>query len=157
MNRLARPIIATALLALLVMSMVIARGGDDFAAVNHHTFNVVGVAADSSVQLDNGEGVQLLGVADPEPAAREWLIGRLANQTVTLLLEPPQTRDDGRRIRASVFVGNENINVELIKAGLAYADRREKTIFDGLLDPAEADARKEKRGLWQHGGNQVRN
>ena len=92
--------------------------------------------------------VKPLGIAPIDSSATDWLKNRLTGQQITLLLQSPQTRNADGSLRAFVFLKNQNLSVELIKAGLAYADRREKTEMDSLIDTAESEARKKKRGAW---------
>jgi hypothetical protein len=138
-------------LTLLIASIVLAHRADDWVKFDHQTFHVVSVPADDSllIQTANGkqETVTLRGIV-PADSAKTWLTDHAMNRDVTLMLESPQTRNSGGQLQAFVFLGNENLNVELVKAGLAYADRRGKTVMDGLIDPAELDARKKKRGIW---------
>ena len=137
--------------ALLATAMIAAdhlRPRDDWAGYNHRAATVAAVPAGDALQLDDGTRVHLLGICDPAPAATDWLTARLAGRRVTLLLPPVGTRDAAGRLRAYAFDGAGCLNVELVKAGLAYADRRGPDLLAGLTDPAEADARRHGRGLW---------
>jgi hypothetical protein len=147
----AKPLITTAGIALLIISVVLGHRPDDWEKFDHRTFHASGVTADASLMIQTGqskhERVSLSGIV-PADSASTWLAAHAQGREVTLMLESPQTRNADGQLRAFVFVGNVNLNVELVKAGLAYADRRGKSIMDGLIDPAESDARKKKRGFW---------
>ena len=136
---------------LFIASIAVSYRADDWARFNHQTVRVVDILDGNSLRIESPSGrpdtVRLLGV-DGTPAAAAWMKDHAKNQALTLLLQSPQTRDESGRLRAFVFLDNQNVAVELVKEGLAYADRREATAMDGLIDPAEAEARKKKRGLW---------
>ncbi len=124
---------------------------DDWSRFNHQTAKVNSAEALNSLQITTASGytdtITLLGIQAAD-TAQPWLKDHVIGQKVTLLLEAPQTRDRSGHLRAFAFLDNENLSVALVKAGLAYVDRREKTEMDGLLDPAESESRKKKRGLW---------
>jgi len=131
--------------------MAIGYRTDDWSQYDHHAVRVVAVITGDSLRIESGSGkmdtVKLLGIAGLD-SAQSWLHDKVVGRQVMLLLESPQTRDSAGRLRAFAFLDNQNLSVELTKAGLAFADRREKTEMDGVIDPAEADARKKKRGVW---------
>ncbi len=56
-------------------------------------------------------------------------------------------KDRYQRIIAEVFVGETNINKEMVKAG--YAWHFKKYSSDKEYDKIETEARENKRGLWQ--------
>ena len=56
-------------------------------------------------------------------------------------------KDRYQRIIAEVFVGETNINKEIVRAG--YAWHFKKYSLDKEYDKIEAEARENKRGLWQ--------
>jgi endonuclease YncB( thermonuclease family) len=140
------------ILALFVASLVAAHAPDDWAVFNHRSFGVTDVVSGDRILIQTGTGkiepVKLLGISPIDSSAAKWMKEQIAGQRVTLLLQSPQTRNADGSLSAFVFFDNKNLSVELAKAGLAYADRREKTEMDSLIDTAEADARKKKRGAW---------
>jgi endonuclease YncB( thermonuclease family) len=135
----------------LTASMAIGYRPNDWSRFDHRSFRVIEIVDGDKlrVELSNGKSdvVRLLGAAGTD-AAKPWLATRTMGKRITLLLQSPQTRDPSGELRAFVFLDNQSLNLDLVKAGLAYADRREKTDMDGVLNPAEADARKKKRGIW---------
>ena len=98
--------------------------------------------ADGSTQ----QIVRLLGVQTPPHID---LQSRLAGKTVTLLLDSPQTRDNQRRLLGYVFSSDrDNLNVDLVRDGLAYADRQQDCQLEPEIRAAQTEARKKGRGLW---------
>ena len=150
-HRLRQRSIAFMTIALLITSMAIGHRSDDWSRYDHQTVRVVGIIRGDSLRIESNNGmkdtIKLPGI-DAVDSADQWLAANVTGKQVTLLLESPQTRDAEGRLRAFAFLDNQNLNVELVKAGLAYADRREKTEMDSLIDSAESDARKKKQGLW---------
>jgi endonuclease YncB( thermonuclease family) len=126
--------------------------GDDWDRYDHQSFRITRIGSGESIQITTSRGwietVKLVGVAEPSAGAVEWLNDHALNRGATLLLPFPQTRDAAGNLLAFAFVDRTNLSVELVRSGLAFADRREKTIMDGVIDPAESDARKKKRGMW---------
>ena len=135
-------------LAAAVADHVVGRPADDWARYDHRTFTVAAGDGDG-VRLADGTAVRLLGVADPVPAAGDWLADHVVGRPVTLLLPTAGVRDRGRLV-AYVYPadGGESVNVGLVRDGLAYADRRQADVMAGLIDVAENDARRKRRGLW---------
>ena len=123
-----------------------ARHGDGRAAYDHRTVTVGAVTAGDAIRLPDGTAVRLLGLCDPDPAAVPYLAGRLAGRPVTLLLPAVGWREADGRVGAYVYDGPACVNVDLVRAGLARFDRRRPTVLAGLLGPAEADARRHRRG-----------
>jgi endonuclease YncB( thermonuclease family) len=150
-NRRIRRSIVFATFALLFASALMARSGDDWARFNHQSFRVTSVASGDSLEISTAGGkpevIHLLGIVGTDQS-RTWLANQIVGRDVTLLLQSPQTRGVDGELRAFAWFDNRNISVELVKQGLAYADRREKSEMDGTIDPAESEARKKKLGLW---------
>ena len=134
------------------------RGGDDWGRFNHRRVTVVDVPAGDELTVQSGDGpaetVHLTGLLAPPAGGRgaddaRRFLSAAAGGTVTLLLETPGTRDAAGRVRATAYAADGAcLNVEAARAGWAKVDRRTSSPFDGLLRPAEADARKHGRGLW---------
>jgi endonuclease YncB( thermonuclease family) len=97
--------------------------------------------------------VHLLGVAAASgrwaEKSKEFLSSSLTGRTVTLKLEPTQTRDLRGRLLASVFLEpRQSISADVVGLGLARADRHIPYSFHGAVERAESEARKKHRGLW---------
>jgi micrococcal nuclease len=95
--------------------------------------------------------VRLHGVDAPEhdqqggAESAQWLRTRLMNHAVTL---DPISQDQYDRLIAVVHDGKANINVELLRAGHAWAYRRYLRRSDSTLCAAEVAARRAQTGLW---------
>ena len=82
--------------------------------------------------------------------ATEYMRARALNRPVTLRLESTQTRDRYKRLLAYVYLSDTDcLNLDVIRDGQAYADRRFRHTFRPQFEMAEAEARKKKRGLWK--------
>jgi micrococcal nuclease len=82
--------------------------------------------------------------------SRRYTVARAHGKTVTLRLEPTETRDRYRRLLAYVYVGDsQNLNLDLVRDGHAYADRRFRHSMRAQFERAENESRRAKRGLWK--------
>ena len=98
---------------------------------------------------DGAVEVRLFGIDAPEhdqpyaDAARAELAKRVKGKPVRLEVED---HDHYGRTVARVFVGDEDVNAALVRAGAAWVYRRYSE--DPKLLAAEDEARRAKRGLW---------
>ena len=115
---------------------------------------VVGVSDGDTVKvLDAGKKqhrIRLLGIDAPESnqafgqKSKQYLSSLIFNKNVSIAYKE---KDQYGRILGTIFYENENINLKMVQAGLAWhyvyfaKDNKE-------LAEAEAAARKEKLGLW---------
>lgn len=106
--------------------------------------------------IPNGEEaevrVRLHGIDAPEKEqefsgqSRKMLTKLTRGKTVRL--EVVETDKYGRYV-AKVYVGKKYVNLEMVKAGLAWHyDYHADEVEDADLAEAEADARKKRKGLW---------
>jgi len=101
--------------------------------------------------------VHLLGVDAPDLPASHWAENaakytnaRTVGRTVTLHLDPIGWRNDRGELLADVFITDaDNLNMDIIRDGQAYAARRTSHSFHSSFEVAEKDARTKKRGLWK--------
>lgn len=101
--------------------------------------------------------VHLLGVDAPDLPASHWsenaakyTTARTVGRTVTLRLDPIGWRNDRGELLAYVFITDaDNLNVDMIHDGQAYADRRVQHSLHASFEAAEKEARQKKRGLWK--------
>ena len=131
------------------------RAVDDWERFDHRQFLFAAALDDGSILIRAADGstqqiVRLLGVDAPQPMHMpDYLQSRLAGKTVMLLLDSPQTRDEHRRLLAYVYASDaDNLNVDVVHDGQAYADRRQTCLFEEELRMAQSDAKKKRRGLW---------
>lgn len=142
------------------------QGGDadDWARFDRRHVTVVSVSLNGSVGVqiagEPGETtVRLLGIDMPRPgtpqaaeASRE-LASRALGSEFTLRLEPLQTRAPDNALLAYLFLSDtDNLNLELVRDGCAYADRRSPHSLQVLFEQAESEARKKARGVWKTPG-----
>ncbi|MGH7214421.1 MAG: thermonuclease family protein [Tepidisphaeraceae bacterium] len=141
--------------------------GDDWKNFDKQTVSVVRVADGDTITVRSNDGretrVRLIGVDAPElhhddgsPAdhwadrAAGYVRGRLEGKSIILLVGPTETRDRYGRLLAYVYLNDsDNVNLDLVRDGQAYADRRHDHTFRTQFEQAEAEARKKGRGLWQ--------
>lgn len=123
---------------------------ETFTAKCKHVFD-----GDSFAVVKEGESeeteVRLYGIDAPEKGqdyakqSRELLIKLVRNKKVKVVVQG--TDDYGRQI-GKVYVGKTYVNLEMVKAGLAwYYEHHAENAKD--LKKAQAKARKEKKGLWK--------
>jgi endonuclease YncB( thermonuclease family) len=111
------------------------------------------------VILDYGEGqyeIRIAGVDVPEQGAiaeraRAFVSGLVLNKHVRMHFE---YRDRSGQMIARLFtddpvLGIRDVAIELVRAGFARRDREQQDTYKyGELQAAEAEAQKERRGLW---------
>jgi len=139
-------------------------------AAQDTTATVVSVHGGDTLGVEVADGVRitlhLLGVAAPElrglrpqgakrevaqpfaEEARKALEDLALHKLVRVFL---YGRDAFRQVMAEVLIGGENVNVHMVRAGLARVDRAARHVpeaLQGKLESAEAEARRERRGLW---------
>jgi endonuclease YncB( thermonuclease family) len=162
-------LIVLALSAVLDRAGVFRYAGDDWRTFDHKTFVVTHVADGDTITVRPPGGgaetrVRLIGVDAPElhsrdderrpdfwaKEARRYTETRAHGKTVTLRLEQTETRDRYKRLLAYVYVSDSaNLNLDLVRDGHAYADRRFSHSMRPQFDRAEGEARKAGRGLWK--------
>lgn len=102
----------------------------------------------------------MAGIATPEILRREGSQGSLYRQcardylTTLILNEIVHIKgyglDSYNRVLAVVYINGKNINLEMLRAGLAEVCRKElpKGLDLGPYRSVEAEARKARRGIW---------
>src|SRR3954451_1431150 len=159
-----RAVIAGVLL--LGLSVVLSHAGllgrreDDWSRLDRRQVHVIRAIDGNTLvvltPLGNEVRVRLVGVAAPEEGlygsaeARQALASRAEGKDVLLRLEPTQTRDAGGTVLALVYPADaDDLNIDLIREGHAYADRRGAYSMQPQFEQAEGEARQRKRGLWK--------
>lgn len=116
-----------------------------------------------TILLTNGEKIRLLGIDTPEveyrnslpqaggEQAKRWLIEKLANKKIRLLMDL-EKKDKYGRLLAHIFTKNkEHINLELVKKGLASVNIHPPNLkFSEDLLKAQQQAEINKLGIWQY-------
>jgi hypothetical protein len=91
---------------------------------------------------------KMLGLNDEtvQPQACAAYLGR----KVVIKLEPLQTRDLHGRLLAYLYLDEHTVlNVELVRQGAATADRSIPHSLRAVIDGAESDAKRRRRGVWK--------
>ncbi len=152
--------VAVAIAGLIAFDHVGLMGGtgNDWSQFDKRLFPVARVISGDEIIVranDRDVIVRLLGIDAPDAGlaghveAVAYAQRRLAGHTVTLRLEPTQTRDAAGELLAYVFVTDgDDLNLDMIHDAKAYADRRVKHTLSGPFEQAESEARKKSRGLW---------
>jgi micrococcal nuclease len=159
-------------LLVLVLSLTAAREhlgpkSNDWKRFDHQTFTVSTVVDGDTIHIRDQAGadtkVRLVGVDAPELSdpstglaahwaerAMSYLTARANGKNVTLRLEPVQTRDRYGRLLAYIYLTDSDcLNLDLVRDGQAYADRRFKHSYLPQYTQAENEARRKKTGLWK--------
>ena len=134
-------------------------------AATPQTVRVVAVHDGDTITVKiNGqsEKVRLVGIDAPEInderqdyrdaayAARNYARSRLGGEQVTLESEPQQGDRDryGRMLRYVILHDGTNFNEELVRKGYAHVYDRFHFAQKPQFKAAEAEAKREKRGVW---------
>lgn len=131
---------------------------DDWSTYNGQVIKVIAAMDGESINIAASQNhpavtVHLLGLAKMndrwDSKSRDLLNSMLRGKRITLHLEPTQTRDSAGRLLAFAFDPDAKpVSAEVVRQGLALADRRMAYAFHASVDQAETEARKKHRGLW---------
>ena len=121
---------------------------DDLVSVSH-------IVDGDTVELDDGRLVRYVGINTPELGQPFYTEARAANQrlvegkTVRLELDV-QPRDRFGRTLAYLWVGDQFVNLELVRLGYASALTEPPNVhYSEAILAAEQEAREAQLGLWQ--------
>lgn len=112
----------------------------------------VGVSDGDTISVmhdGRAEKIRLHGIDCPEigqdfgKKAKQFTSDTVFNKTVEVL---PKDQDQYGRTVASIFIGGKVLNIELVRAGLAWHYKQYSD--DEVLAVLELDARGKKTGLW---------
>jgi endonuclease YncB( thermonuclease family) len=82
--------------------------------------------------------------------ATSYARGRLAGKRVIVKLDGTESRDRYDRLLVYLYLTDtDNFNLDLVRDGQAYADRRHGHSMRSQFETADAEARKKGRGLWK--------
>ncbi len=124
--------------------------------IHAETARVKRVFDGDTVELEDGRRVRYLGINAPEWQEPVYLKAKRRNeelvlQNVVRLEYEQETRDSYGRLLAWVHVGEDVINIHLVKEGLAHVfiipPNRGRT---RELLQAQEDAREKRLGIWRH-------
>ena len=134
--------------------------GDDWTTFDKQAATITRVIDGDTVEAQSSSGlhesIRLLGIDAPDAPDGYWseeakkaLAERVEGKPVTLRLDSTQTRDAQGRLLAYLYRGDaDNLNLELVRDGQAYAQRSEIHSMVRQFEQAEDEARGKRRGLW---------
>jgi micrococcal nuclease len=162
----AERLIATGAVVVLVAAVAGCKSGSETTPADADADAVAGDAATvgwvndgDTLTLEGGQRVRLVQIDAPEldtdcygrPALRA-LIGLTPKGTRVVLVRDPalDDRDQHGRLLRYVFVGERNVNVELVERGAAspYYFRNDRGRYADELDDAVDGARADRAGYW---------
>lgn len=121
------------------------------------TATVTDITDGDTVKLDTGHSLRLVAISAPErdqpfgQEASDFLTEAVKGKEVRIEYEQGYEDDAFGRLLAYVFLNDQNINLELIRNGMAevtiYEKRRAWMYQDELL-AAQAEAQEQKIGIW---------
>jgi micrococcal nuclease len=164
-NRL-RFTVATLLMAVGSLSIadhagILSSNGNDWRQIDAHVARATRVISGDTIELaltgsSKTVTVHLLGIDAPDlpaghgaEASLQYVAHRLADRTVIIRLDGTQTRNLDGSVRAYIYITPaDSLNADLVRDGMAYADRREPHTYASVFEQLERDARSHHRGLW---------
>jgi len=142
--------------------------GDDWKAFDKQRFFVSKIVDGDTVYIHSLANptsetkVRLLGIDAPEMSAEgglpaywaeqatTYLRVRALHQSVIVRLESTKTRDKYGRLLAYLYLSeSDDLNLDCVRDGQAYADRRFRHSLQTQFEQAEGAARKARSGLWK--------
>ena len=142
----------------LLLSLFLAAAPQTARVVTVHDGDTITVRIDGHT-----EKVRLVGIDSPELdderqayrdaayAARNYARSRLGGETVTLETEPRQPDRDqyGRLLRYVILRDGTNVNEDLVRKGYAHVYDKFQFALKPRFKSAEAEAKREKLGVWK--------
>ena len=110
-----------------------------------------------TLQLQNGKEIRLYGVSTPEQKepyyqeANQFTESMVLNKEITLEQEEKYKQDKFGRLLGYVIVDGVNLNIALVRNGLAKVvlyEKRAKIKYQDELLQAEKEAKENKVGIW---------
>jgi len=135
------------------------RGGDDWMRFDGRRVQYLRAVDGQSIAVDDGDEdvtiVRILGIrsanADWDERAMSRMDGFLAGQTLSIHLEPTQTRDENGRLLVDVFTeSNQLLGAELAAEGLVRGDWTAHCTFYADITRAQSLAHKKRVGFWNY-------
>jgi len=119
---------------------------------------VVEVSDGDTLKLSDGKTFRLYGVNAPEvkepyfEEAKVFTENLVLNKEISSEQEENYKEDKFRRTLGYIFVNGVNLNIELVRNGLArvvFYEKRAKIKYQDELLSAEKEAREKKVGVWK--------
>lgn len=118
-------------------------------------FRVTDVIDGNTVVLEGITRVRLIGIKAPSQdeeygiAATDFLKNLVDQKDVALQLDEKNPRDDLGRLRGIIYLDKKNINIEILRNGLAHIFPTTPSIVEyGDWNYYWNEAREAKRGIW---------
>jgi micrococcal nuclease len=141
----------------LVLSLLLVAASQTAQVVAVHDGDTITVRLDGHT-----EKIRLVGIDSPELqdertayrdagyAARNYARMRLGGERVTLEAEPQQPDRDryGRLLRYVILDDGTNVNDEFVRKGYAHVFDKFKFTLKPRFKASEAEAKREKLGVW---------
>ena len=122
------------------------------------SLTVIEVTDGDTFKLSTGQSFRLYGVNAPEvkeplfEEAKAFTQNMVLNREVTFEQEENYQEDKFGRMLGYIFVDGKNLNLELVKAGLAKVvlyEKRAKIKYQDELLSAEREAKVKRLGVWK--------
>ncbi|MBI4225940.1 thermonuclease family protein [Candidatus Roizmanbacteria bacterium] len=119
---------------------------------------VTRVVDGDTIQLQNGKEIRLYGMSTPEQKepfyqeANQFTERMVLNKEITLEQEEKYKQDKFGRLLGYVFVDGVNLNIELVRNGLAKVvlyEKRAKIKYQDELLTAEKESKEKRVGIWK--------
>lgn len=133
--------------------------GDDWATFDNRQVRILRLtdAESITVRSDSSEDLTTIHLLGTRCFKTPWdkslaadANSEFAGQTVTVHLNPTQTRDDRDRLLAdAVLQDGKPLSVQLVAEGLSLADGRAPSAFIAAIERAETQARRRRLGIWR--------
>lgn len=157
--RLTASILLTAILLSAVADHLRAqnRTGDDWLHFDGHSVQYLRATAPDSIAVQDASDqitiVHILGIRSATPdwdaRAQARLDSLLTARTITIHLEPTQTRDPAGDLLADVFTDtNQLLAAQLVAEGLMRPDPLSRCTFYADILRSQSQARKKRLGIW---------
>lgn len=126
--------------------------------LSNQNLSVVEVSDGDTLKLSDGKTFRLYGVNAPdvkEPLfeeAKAFTENLVLNKEISFEQEENYKEDKFGRTLGYVFIGEVNLNIELVKNGLAKVvlyEKRAKIKYQDELLSAESEAKVKKLGVWK--------
>jgi len=109
----------------------------------------------STIIVDENRRVRLAGIKAPDKdeemgmEATDFLKAMIEGKEISLQIDVLNPQDDFGRLRAIIYIENTNVNIEMLRAGLAHV----YPVYPSIIGSDdwvsfEEEARKARRGLW---------
>lgn len=121
------------------------------------TVFVTRVIDGDTVEIEGERSIRMIDVSAPElkekygEEAKQYLEDKVLNQQVNLEYEKGYEHDRFNRLNAYIFLNGQNLNLDLVKQGLAKVtiyEKRRKLIYQDQLLKAQDEAKDNKLNIW---------